>query len=246
MVGRRGLMKSLLGMGLAMTVLQAAAACGDYGVKMNLGCYPNSCGDFNVTASDNGRTIRLAVGQWIFLELPVALNSAMASSSDPNVIAQQGGAGYQNESLFGFHALKPGSARLTSAIMSSDRSAVVASPVTCLAGSTEPCSYEVDVEVVQFPKAKITIDNVSESPAVHLRVGEVARFQAPYSSSPLWTVSIDSPSIVNWIVEPIYPDSLMEAAVVAKSPGTAHIQSTPCASSEPVCSNPWHLTFVVA
>lgn len=239
-VGRRDVMNTVLWMGLATTVLQTACIS-----EQNISCYPTTCADFRVTASDNGRTIfpgvnpqegviRMAVGEWISLEQRVNLNSTTASSSDPNVIALQSSAGYANLSYRVFHALKAGSAKLTS------------SSATCSAESSEPCSYEVDVEVVQFPKVKVTIDNIFETSVVHLRVGEVARFQAPFSSSPLWKVSIDSPNIVDWVVEPIYPTFLMQAAVVAKSPGTAHVHSDPCAGPEPVCSKPWTLTFVVA
>jgi hypothetical protein len=229
-VGRRYAITRVLGIGLATIVLQTA--CGDLDTK--IGCYPEGCADFRVSVSDNGRTIRIAVDQWISLEQPINLNSTTASSSDPNVIAQQASLDYSNVSYRVFHALRAGSAMLTS------------SSATCAADSSEPCSYEVDVAVVQFPKAKITIDNVSDTSVVHLRIGDVARFQAPFSRSPRWKVSIDSPNIVNWIVEPIYPWFLMEAAVVAESPGTAHIQSEPCTGPEPVCSKPWHLTFSVS
>jgi hypothetical protein len=175
----------------------------------------------------------MAVGEWISLKQPVNLDSTMASSSDQNVIALQSGVDYANLSYRVFHALKAGSAKLTS------------SSAACPAESSEPCSYDVDVKVVQFPKVKVTVDNIFETPVVHLRVGEVARFQAPFSSSPLWKVGIDSPNIVDWVVEPIYPMFLMQAAVVAKSPGTAHVHSDPCDGPEPVCSKPWNLTFVV-
>jgi hypothetical protein len=228
-VGRRDVMNTVLWMGLAVTVLQTACLS-----EPNMSCRTTSCADFRLTASDNGKTIRMAVDEWISLEQPVNLNSTTASSSDPKVIALQSSAGYANLSYRVFHALKAGSAKLTS------------SSATCPAESSEPCSYEVAVEVVQFPKVKVTIDNVFETSVVHLRVGEVAQFQAPFSSSPMWKVGIDSPNIVDWVVEPIYPTFLMQAAVVAKSPGTAQVHSDPCDGPEPVCSKPWTLTFVVA
>ena len=109
-----------------------------------------------------------------------------------------------------------------------------------------PCSYEVDVNVVQFPKAEATIDNVYMQTTVKLHVGETVRFSAPYESDPLWTLTIDSPDVVKWAVEPIYlSQSMFEAAVTAVSAGTAHLQAGQCSSSAPVCSNPWRLTFVV-
>lgn len=179
----------------------------------------------------------MAVGEWITLKLQRSATQATASSSDPKVIRAEGNAPSfvrDERPHASFHALRTGSALLSLGY------------VTCPSDTSEPCSYQVRVVVVQFPKADVTIRNVFEQSFVHLRVGQVARFFAPYPSSQPWSVTIDDPRILDWAVEPIYPQRSLEAAVVAKSPGTAHVQGDPCQGPEPVCANPWRLTFSVA
>jgi len=202
-------------------------------------CPPADCPDLRTTAADNGKTVRLAVGEWATVELPDHAIPATASSSNPKVISQVGklkGAFVNFQKIYAsFHALQAGSARLTIAYLK------------CPDATADPCSYEVEVNVVQFPKTESNIDNVYEHNTVKLRVGEAVRFTAPYESDPLWTVTIDSPNVAKWAVEPIYLSySLLEAAVTGVSPGTAHIQAGRCSSSAPVCSNPWRLTLVVS
>ncbi len=201
-------------------------------------CRPADCPDLRTTAADNGKTVRLAVGEWATVELPDHSVPATASSSNPKVISQVGKLKVAfvifQKIYASFHAFKAGSARLTIGYLK------------CPDAATDPCSYEVDVDVVQFPKTQATIDNVYELNTVKLRLGEAVRFTAPYESDPLWTVTIDSPNVVKWAVEPIYlSHSMLEAAVTAVSAGTAHVQAGRCSSSAPVCSNPWRLTFVV-
>jgi hypothetical protein len=214
-------------------------------------CPPADCPDLRTTAADNGKTVRLAVGEWATVELRDHSVPASASSSNPKVISQVGKLKVAAQPDSGppvqvpfptfqkiyasFHALKAGSARLTIAY------------VQCPDATADPCSYEVDVNVVQFPKTEVMIDNVYEQNTVKIRRGEAVRFTAPYENDPLWTVSIDSPNVVKWAVEPIYLSrSLFEAAVTAVSAGTAHVQAGRCSSSAPVCSNPWRLTLVVS
>jgi hypothetical protein len=201
-------------------------------------CPPADCPDLSTTAADNGKTVRLAVGEWATVELRDHLVPATASSSNPKVIGQVGKlkvAFVKFQKIYAsFHALKAGSARLTIAYLK------------CPDAPADPCSYGVDVNVVQFPKTEVKIDNVYEQNTVKIRLGEAVRFTAPYESDTLWTVTIDSPNVVKWAVEPIYlSHGLLEAAVTALSAGTAHVQAGRCSSSAPVCSNPWRLTLVV-
>jgi hypothetical protein len=232
--------------GGAMTVIACAAfalawldSCGgEPCTGSTCACPPADCPDLRTTAADNGKTMRLAVGEWATVELPDLSVPATASSSNPKVISQVGKVKTEyvvfQKIYASFHALKTGSARLTIAYLK------------CPDTAAGPCSYEVDVNVVQFPKAEATIDNVYMQTTVKLHVGETVRFTAPYESDPLWTLTIDSPDVVKWAVEPIYlSQSMFEAAVTAVSAGTAHLQAGQCSSSAPVCSNPWRLTFVV-
>jgi hypothetical protein len=201
-------------------------------------CPPADCPDLRTTAADNGKTVRLAVGEWATVELPDHAVPATASSSNPKVLSQVGRlkmAYVVFQKIYAsFHALKAGSARLAIAYLN------------CPDATADPCSYEVDVNVVQFPKTEASLDNVYQQNTAKLRLGETVRFTAPYDSDQLSTVTIDSPDVVKWAVEPIYLSrGLFEAAVTAVSVGTAHVQAGRCSSSAPVCSNPWRLTFVV-
>ena len=209
------------------------------GGPANCACSHVDCPDFQTSVADNGRTFRMAVGEWISLKLPDRHESGekgTASSSDPKVIDLEGNtASYVSDELVRatFHALKAGSAKLTVGY------------AVCPAGSSEPCSYGVQVDVVKFPRTDLTVDNVYAEPDIHLKVGQTARFEAPSPSSQPWTVTIDNSNVLAWAVEPIYPKFMLEAAVTARSPGTAHVQPDPCSGSEPVCSNPWRLTVSV-
>jgi hypothetical protein len=208
------------------------------GVHEHNSCPPEDCPDLRTTAADNGKTVRLAVGEWATVELPDHSVPATASSSNPKVMSQVGKLKVAvvifQKIYASFHALKAGLARLTIAYLK------------CPDATADPCSYEVDVNVVQFPKTEAKIDNVYEQNTVNLRLGEAVRFTAPYESDPLWTVTIDSPNVLKWAVEPIYLSyGRLEAAVTAVSAGTANVQAGRCSSSAPVCSNPWRLTFVV-
>ena len=229
----------------ASTVIACAAfaltllnSCGEPCPGSACGCLPADCPDLRTTAADNGKTVRLAVGEWATVELPDRSVPATVSSSNQKVISQVGKlkvAFVNFQKIYAsFHALKAGSARLTIAYLK------------CPDPAPDPCSYEVDVNVVQFPKTAATIENVYEQNTVKLRLSEAVRFTAPYESDPLWTVTIDTPNVVKWAVEPIYLSrGKLEAAVTAVSAGTAHVQAGRCSSSAPVCSNPWRLTFVV-
>ena len=223
-----------------MAVLLIQGCGGEYcGGGAACACSHADCPDFATTAADNGRTFRVAVGEWISLMLPDRHDpgeKGTASSSDHRVIDLEGNtASYVSDGRVraSFHALKAGAAKLTLGY------------AVCPAESSEPCSYGVRVDVVQFPRANVTVDNVYAEPDIHLKVGQTARFEAPYPSTQPWTVTIDNPTVLAWAVEPIYPRSLLEAAVTARSPGTAHLQPDPCSGSEPACSNPWRLSVSV-
>ncbi|SRR6266536_4237644 len=220
----------------ALTLLNSCGAGEPCPSGSTCACPPADCPDLRTTAADNGKTLRLAVGEWATVELPDHSVPATASSSNPKVLSQVGKlkAAFVNfQTIYAsFHALKAGSARLTIAYLE------------CPDAAADTCSYEVDVNVVQFPKTEAKIDNIFEQNTVKLRQGETVRFTAPYESDPLWTVTIDSPSVVKWAVEPIYlSHSMLEAAVTAVSVGTAHMQGGRCSKSG--CSSPWRLTFVV-
>lgn len=200
-------------------------------------CPPADCPDLSTTAADDGKTVRLAVGEWATVELPDHAVPVTASSSDPKVIGQVGkvkSAYVAFQKIYAsFHAIKAGSARLTIAY------------VECPDVTAGPCSYEVDVNVIQFPKTVAKIDNVYQQNTVKFRRGQTVRLAAPYGD-PSSAPTIDSPDVVKWAVEPIYLSrSLFEAAVTAVSPGTAHVQAGQCSNSDPVCTNPWRVTFVV-
>ena len=173
------------------------------------------------------------------LELPGDALSAAASSSDPTVISVVGKtkSAFVNfqKVLASFHALGSGSAQLRFGYE------------TCDTTTPNPCSYEIEMHVVRFPKTNVTIDNVFEHSTVNLKMGDMARLSAPFDWDPSWTVTIDSPGVLRWAIEPIYlSHSSFESVVTPVSRGTAPVQTTPCTGSDPICTNPWRLTIVVS
>ncbi len=202
-------------------------------------CPPEYCPDLVTTAKDSGKTFRMAVGEWVSLELPGGAVSATASSSDPTVVTVAGTtkSAYVKfqKVVASFHALRSGWASLKFGYL------------TCDTTTPDPCSNGVEVHVVQFPKTSVTVDNIFEHGTVKLRVGEIARFSAPFANDASWKeVTIDAPEVLRWAVEPIYlSHSLFEAAVAGVSPGAAHVQGYACSAPDPVCSRPWRLTVEV-
>lgn len=202
-------------------------------------CPHSICTDLTLTTADAGKMFRLAVGEWVSLRLADRGVAASASSSDERVLKMSGKPRTAVINLpiviASFNALRVGSARLTFGYL------------TCPTDQGVACSYEVDVTVIQFPKAAVTVDNVFTDNHVRLRVGEVLRINGaagvPQTSPP----SIDARDVVDWVVDPMYLDygNMFQAAVKGLAPGTAHIDAGPCSSTAPVCTNPWRLTVIV-
>ena len=200
-------------------------------------CPPADCADVRTTAADNGKTFSLAVGEWITEQLPDHSVSAAASSSDPKVIKVVGKT--KNATIgsaivyASFQAVKAGSAHL------------VFSYLTC-PPSTDACSYEVIVRIVEYPRTKATVSiNTSPMATIRLHIGESARFSECCGSSGIEAikVTIDRMDILQWAVEPLYNDRLtVEGAVTAVSLGTAHVLATYCSTG---CQDAWTLTVIV-
>jgi hypothetical protein len=198
---------------------------------------PSSFNNMTLTASDAGKAFRVGVGEWVSLRL-INQGAAAGSSSDPTVlkIAKLPQESPDNPFVFAsFQAVGPGSAQLTFGYL------------ICAAASSDPCSYDVYIRVVQFPKATITIQSLYAETHFHVRVGNVVRISAPSSPPQASPESIDAPDVIGWAVEPIHLSggNWMEAALIALTPGTAHVQAGACSGPQPVCTNPWRLTFVV-
>jgi hypothetical protein len=205
-------------------------------------CLPGDCPDVRTTLSDNGKTVVLEVGQWISLELPGPNTGVTAGSSEPSILKlvgkqRLGNYGKGDVVYMSFNALKAGSAQLTFGYKS------------CDASSPAHCSYEVNARVVQFPQTKVTVSvDVSATPTVQRRVGESVRFAGccQYSPDEL-KVTIDRPDVMRWAVEPfVNHQYVIEGAVTAVSPGTAHIQGDYCPQTTgSYCPSTWSLTVVV-
>ena len=202
-------------------------------------CPPGDCPDVWTTATDNGKTVVMEVGQWISLELPGAITDVTASSSEPSVLKVVGKQRLVNgnEVYTSFKALKAGAAQLTSGYKS------------CGALSAVPCSYQVSVHVVKFPEVKVTVSsNASPPPIVPLHVGESARFSACcLNSLDELPVTVDRPDVLEFAVEPyISFHGEIEGAVTAVSPGTAHVQGQYCPPTVgSYCPSAWSLTVIV-
>ena len=200
-------------------------------------CPHSICTDLTLTTADAGKMFRLAVGEWVSLRLADRGVAASASSSDERVLKMPGKprTAVVNDPIViaSFNAMRVGSARLTFGY------------VTCPTDQGVACSYEVNVTVIQFPKAAVTVDNVFTDNPVRLRVGEVLRINGASAGSQTSPPSIDARDVVDWVVDPINLDYMFQAAVKALAPGTAHIDAGPCSRTAPVCANPWRLTVIV-
>lgn len=210
-------------------------------------CDPGDCPDIRTAANESGSTVVMEVGQWISLQLPGPDTAVTASSSEPSVLKQVGkqrlqyGSDGKVETVYmSFNAVKAGSGKLTIGYKN------------CDVASVGPCSYQVNVRVVQFPKTKVTvsINNYSPPPTVELRVAESARF-AGCCEYPVedMKATIDRPDVVHWAIEPFVSVTLQgffEGAIIAASPGTAHVQGEYCPQiTGSYCPRVWSLTVVV-
>jgi len=247
---------SLLACVLVTVFLPACASQ----IEPTNGCLPGDCPDVRTqAATDGGKTVVMEVGQWISMELPGPNADVTGSSSNPAVlelVGKQrllGGGGRPVLAYMSFHALKAGSAHLTFGYRSCDQ-------------DTSPCSYAIDVRVVQFPKTKTTlwVGDPSQAP-VKLHVGESMRFQAccqvvnmeqPNVPVDQPMPTIDRPGVLEWAVDPFVdhrrkPMSInaqrsIEGAVTAVAPGTAHIQGIYCPRIDvSSCPSSWSVTVVV-
>jgi len=196
------------------------------------------CGDQYTTPEDNGKTFNLEVGQSIVGRVPDRSVPVVASSTDPKVLKQVGSPKPEivGQPLItaGFTAIKAGSARLRFAY------------TQCGGDSSVPCSFEVHVHVVQFPKTRInlTIQDYGQA-TVQLRVGDSARFSVYTTSGAYRTVTIDTPQVLQWAVQPIELPHGFEGAFTALSPGTAHVLVDVCSVQEKTCRQDWLLTVSV-
>ncbi len=238
-------------MACAAFVALALSACGEGCGGGMCACPPGDCPDIRTTASDNGSTVVVEVGQWISLELPGPNTEVTASSSEPSVlklVGKQrllyGGYGTVDKVYMSFNALKAGSAQLTLGYKN------------CDAQSAAPCSYEVNVRVVQFPKTKVDVVVSDSTPSVDLHIGESARFSAccrvvnigqPNLPVDQPMPTIDQPDVLHWAVEPfIDHGAAIEGAVTAVSQGTAHITGVACPDYiGSFCPSSWTVTVVV-
>jgi len=225
----------------AALVTLALSACGS---QCMCACPPGDCPNVRTTATDNGKTVVIELGQWISLELPGPNADVTASSSDLSIlqlVGKQrllaGNNGKVDRVYMSFHAVKTGSAQLALGY------------IRCDAGSPAPCSYEINVRVVQFPNVKVTVWlNDSPTPTVELHVAESARFGGccVYSVEQL-PVTIDRPDVVRFVIEPFVDHaSDVEAAITAVGPGTAHLQGHSCPQiAGSYCPSAWTLTVVI-
>jgi hypothetical protein len=216
---------------VALVLPGCAESCG------SCACQPADCADVRTTAADDGKTFTLAVGEWVTEQLPDLSVSAAAASSDSTVIKV---VGMTKMATIGsaiiyasFQAVKAGSARL------------VFSYLTCPA-STNACSYEVTVRIVEYPKTKASVSiNTSPMATIRLHVGESARFSECCGPAGLGArkVTIDRSDVLQWAVEPLYNNNLtVEGAVTAVAPGTAHVVGAYCSTG---CQDAWTLTVIV-
>lgn len=241
---------SLRLVGAAFGALALLASCGGGENCVGGGacaCDPNDCPDVRISAAENGTTVVMEVGQRISLQLPGPNIAVTARSSEPSVLTpvgkprlMYGNDGKVGSVYIGFNAAKEGSSRLTFGYQQ------------CDAASVAPCSYQVNVRVVQFPKTTVTVSiNYSPPPTVELHVGESARFAGccEYRVEEL-KATIDRPDVVHWAVEPFVThgaiEGAIEGAITAASPGTAHVHGEYCPQrTGSSCPSVWSLTVVV-
>lgn len=222
----------------AMALLPSCGIRDDCGGGAACKCPPSACADLRTTPADDGKTFRLAVGQWASVTLPDRSVEGTATTSDPTVMQLFGKPRKQfvnfAQIYASFQAVKPGTADIAIAY------------AECPSGTSDPCSYAVTLMVVRFPKADVTVTNVYEQATVRLRVGQSARINAPYEWGAPCSLSIDSPGVIKLLVDPICLQySQLQAAVGAVAPGSAQLQGCGIFSGPAACANPWHLTFIV-
>ena len=209
-------------------------------------CPPGDCPDVRTTATDAGTNFVLEVGQWIALQLPGPNTNVAATSSEPAVLKLVGKQrlSYDNDGKVGlvylsFHALKAGSAQLNMSYL------------TCPVASRQPCSYDVESRVVQFPKVKVDlyVGFVSPTPSpAHLRIGESARLTVCCVYGPDEPkVSVDRADVLHWAIDPFatHPSGIA-GALAAVSSGTARISGAYCPQTPGPCPRPWSVTVIVS
>lgn len=222
----------------AMALLPSCGTIENCGGGGTCACPPTSCADLRTTPADDGKTFRLAVGQWASVALPDRSVAGNATTSDPTVMKLVGKTRKQfvnfAQIYASFQAVKPGSAEIAIAY------------IECPSATSDPCSYRVNVTVVRFPKTDVSVTNVYEQATVALRVGQTARINAPYGWGAPCSLTIASPGVIKLVVEPICLSySQLQAVVGAVAPGSGQLQGCGIFSGPAVCSDPWRLTFVV-
>ena len=189
------------------------------------------CGDLAVSYLDNGKAFNLEVGQSVVGQLFDESTPTYVRSSDPAVMKQVGKSASESvngQKLLssGFVAAKAGFARLEFGYTQ------CTTDVTVTAILTAPCSYHVDVNVIQFPRTEGTVQMHAQGQATaKLRSGQVLRVVVDVrllGPDQYLRFRIVPTGIVEWAITPITLAHGMEGAVRAVSPGTARLAADLC------------------